>query len=153
MNISPPTKIGGGAQIEQYRAEGRKVYSFIGDFRALQPLWKRVIKGFLKSDLKNAVLLFWLGENVTQQDFTDARNFTESIGVNDGKIIHFLPPTAGKIFEPYLLRNSTHFITTREFINVECLDFLYNTNVKIISALDDNIFEGEPAVAWNEIYK
>ena len=152
MKISPIPKRGGGTQIEQYRAEGRKVFSFIADFRAFQPLWKRIIKGFLKSNLNNSVLLFWLGENVTQQDFIDARNFAESIGVNDGKIINFIPPAEGKIFEPYLIRNSTHFITTREIINVECLDWLYDTDVKIISALDDNIFDGEPAVNWNEIY-
>ena len=97
-------------------------------------------------------MLFWLGENATQQNFIDARNFAESIGVNDGKIIFFLPPNKGKIFEPYLLRNSTHFITTREMINIECLDWLYDTDVKIISALDDNIFDGEPAVNWKEIY-
>ena len=146
------TRMGGGTQIEQYRAEGRKVFSFIADFRAFQPLWKRVIKGFLQSNLKNAVMLFFLTDAMISDDYKKIIKLIEKFSVNDGKIINFIQFAEGKIFEPYLIRNSTHFITTREIINVECLDWLYDTDVKIISALDDNIFDGEPAVNWNEIY-
>ena len=53
-----------------------------------------------------------------------------------------------KIFKPQILKLSTHFVTTRETINLECLDFLYETNAKIISALDDKIFENEAALNW-----
>ena len=37
-------------------------------------------------------------------------------------------------------------------ITIECLDWLYDTNVKIISALDDDIFDDEPKVNWDKIY-
>lgn len=140
---------GGGIGLEKYLAEGREIYSFVADFHAVQPLWKRIVSGFLKANLKNAVLLFGITEDMTQQDFDDIVNFINALGISDGKKIHFVPPP----FSPYLLRNSTHFITTREFVTLECLDWLYDSKVKIISALDDNIFEGEPAVVWEEIYK
>ncbi len=106
----------------------------------------------MQSNLENAVMLFFLTNEITSDDYDEIIKLIEKFGFNDGKIINFIPPAEGKIFEPYLLRNSTHFITTREIINVDCLDWLYDTDVKIISALDDNIFDGEPAVNWNEIY-
>lgn len=99
------------------------------------------------------MLLFFFGAGVNQNDIVEIKNFINSVGSSNVKIIHFIPPVEGKIFEPYLLRNSTHFITTREFINIDCLDYLYDTEVKIISALDEKIFDGEPEVNWEEIYK
>ena len=148
MGLATYAEIGEGAQLERYIAEGRKIYSFVADFRAVQPLWKRVISGFLKSPRKNSVLLFWLGESATQADFENLKTFVNSIGLQEGKIIHILPQK----FSPYLLRNSTHFITTREMVTLECIDWLYGTGVKVISALDDGIFTDEPEVSWNELY-
>ena len=139
----------GGAAIEEYRAEGRKIYAFVADFASAQPLWKRVVSGFLKSQEKNSVLLFWAGEGMSLAIFDNIKNFAYSIGISDGKIIHVIPQK----FSPYLLRNSTHFITTREMVTLECLDWLYGTNVKIVSALDDGIFAGEPEVSWQELYQ
>ena len=43
---------------------------------------------------------------------------------------------------PLALRRGTHFITTRESITLEVMDYLWDTNVKIVSALDENIFGG-----------
>ena len=63
-------------------------------------------------------------------------------------MIHVMPQK----FSPYLLRNSTHFITTREMVTLECLDWLYDTNVEVVSALDDGIFTDEPEVSWQELY-
>ena len=145
---------GGGqevALIGQYILEERKIYNFIADFRSPMPLWKRVVKGFLSSRLKNAVLILWCGFNVTQDDVNVLKNIIEETGFNDGKIIHFLPPIDGQIFLPQVLRKSTHFITSRELITIDCLDWLYDTDVKILSALDEGIFEGEPIVDWNKI--
>lgn len=151
--VRTPSNREGVSQIVKYRTEGRKIYSFVADFRAVHPLWKRVVGGFLKSAEKNSVLVIFLGEDVTQKDFDELKNFVSTIKSYEGKIINIIPPINGEIFSPEILRESTNFITTREFINVECLDWLYDTNVKILSALDDAIFENEPAVEWNEIYK
>lgn len=84
-----------------------------------------------------------------QADLENLQNFAGSIGISDGKIIHVM----AQKFSPYLLRNSTHFITTREMSTLECLDWLYDTKVKIVSALDDGIFPDEPEVSWEELYQ
>ena len=46
-----------------------------------------------------------------------------------------------KNFSPVMLKKGTHFITTREMTTLEALDYLWNTDVKIVSALDDDIFK------------
>ena len=74
------------------------------------------------------------------------------IGFKDGKIVHFIPPIDGQIFLPQVLRKSTHFITSRELITIDCLDWLYDTDVKILSALDEEIFKGEPIVDWKKLF-
>ena len=148
LELTTYEEIWGGVQVERYLAEGRKVYAFVADFDAVRPLWMRIVRGFLLSSLKNAVMIFWAGSDSSQENLNRAKKFAKSIGFSDGKVIHFVPQK----FSPYLLRNSTHFITTREPVTLECLDWLYGSNVKIISALDDEIFAGEPEVSWNEIY-
>ncbi len=97
------------------------------------------------------MLIFWLGNTATPADFEAVKQFAGAIGVVDGRIVHIIPPLDGRNFSPYLLRNSTHFITTREMVTVECLDWLYDTDVKIISALDEGIFAGEPEILWDKI--
>ena len=155
LEIIPDDPI--GKEVEQFRAEGRKVYSFIADFHVTYPLWRRVLSGFMKSNLSNAVLLFFLGEDVTDEDLEDMeieemKNFPSSIEkINNMPIVLRVPPTEDKIFSPYALRNSTHFITNREIVTLECLEYLYDTNVKIVSAMDDGIFDGEPIVNWDKV--
>lgn len=43
-------------------------------------------------------------------------------------------------YSPAALQKATHFITTREMSTLEALDYLWNTDVKIISGLDNGIF-------------
>lgn len=143
---------GNNIAIEQYLAENRKVYSFVSDFNSPQPLWRRVISGFCKSNLNNSVLIFYLGANVTQNHIEELKKFVAENPMSGAKIIHCIPSTKEEIFSPYLIRKSTHFITTREMISLECMDYLWDTDVKIVSALDEQIFEGEPAIDWNKIF-
>ena len=98
-------------------------------------------------------MIFWLGNDSTQNDIEDLKNLVNNVGLTGNKIIHCIPAENEKIFSPYILRNSTHFITNREMISLECMDWLWDTDVKIISALDDKIFDGEPVVAWNKIFE
>ncbi len=132
---------GGGKQIEEYLAEDYKVYSFIADFEAPRPLWKKVIYDFCSSDLANVVLIIFAKENLITANITELQAIMTSAnqtGIN--KNIRIVTMNESRAFSPYLLRNSTHFITTREIVTLSALDFLYNTDVKIISALDDKIF-------------
>ena len=130
-------------EIESYRAEGRDVYTFIADFRANYPLWRRVLSGMLKSTKQNAAMIFFIGTGASDKDLEELKNFPQTVGqIKNMPIIKCILPTNGQIFSPQALRKSTHFITNREMITLECLDWLYNTDVKILSALDEGIFEG-----------
>lgn len=155
LSIIPRDSI--GREVEQYRAEGRDVYTFVADFRAPYPLWRRVLNGFLKSNLKNAVLLFFLGKNYTDDDLEDMeieemKNFPSTIEkIENMPIVLRVPPTQEKSFSPHALTKSTHFITNREIVTLECLEYLHNTDVKIISALDEGIFDGEPLIDWQRV--
>ena len=135
-----------GLQVENFRAQGFKIYNFVADFGALQPLWLRVVAGFCQSNYANAKLVIWLDKNSTNEDFNLLTEAVKLFGNDAGKNI-LAVDTNEKNF-PQALRNATHFITNREMSTLECLDWLWGTNVKIVSALDEGIFDGEPPVDW-----
>ena len=137
-----------GLQVENFRAQGFNVYNFVADFRALQPLWLRIIAGFCQSNYENAKLIIWLDKDSTDEDFNALNEAVNLFGNDAGKNILVVD---GKI-SPHALRSATHFITTREMSTLECLDWLWNTDVKIVSALDERIFDGEPPVDWKNLY-
>ena len=112
---------------------GGGIYQFIPDFQATLPLWPKVVKIFTQAKLENAVLVIWLGKDATDEN---TKALTETIGDNK----NILTFKHEKIFSPTALRLGTHFITTREIETLEALDYLWHTDVKIISALDDGIF-------------
>ncbi|MBQ3442771.1 MAG: CatB-related O-acetyltransferase [Selenomonadaceae bacterium] len=111
----------------------KTIYQFIPDFQATQPLWSKVVKDFTQAKLADAVLVIWLGKDTTDEN---AKALTEAIGDNK----NILTFKHEENFSPTALRLGTHFITTREMITLEALDYLWNTDVKIISALDNGIF-------------
>ena len=110
-----------------------KVYQFISDFRAQNPLWLKVVKDFKQANLEDALLVIWLDKDTTDED---SKNLSEAVG--DYKNILTLKHE--KTFSPAALRKSTHFITTREMTTLEAMDYLWDTDVKVISALDNGIF-------------
>ena len=137
-----------GQLVENFRAQGFDVYNFVADFRASQPLWLRVIAGFCQSNFENAKLIIWLDENSTEADFNTLNEAVNLFGNDAGKNILVVD---GRI-SPHALISATHFITTREMSTLECLDWLWNTDVKIVSALDEGFFDGEPPVDWKTLY-
>ncbi len=116
----PYTEIGGGYRIEKYRAESRKIFAAVADFRSPQPLWRRIVKGFCSSSLKNAVLIFFAPLGTTQDDLAELKTLSLSSGLSPEQIIYVVPSTGEQNFSPYLLRQATHFITTREMVTLEC---------------------------------
>ena len=145
-------KISEDETIKQYLAKGMKIFTCVGDFHAPLPLWKRIINGYCKSNLENSVLIIFLGNDFTQSDGENLKTFVNKCNLAGSKVIHGVLPEDGKIFSPYILKNSNCFITTREMISLECMDWIWDTDVKIVSALDDGIFDGEPAVDWDKIF-
>ena len=111
----------------------KMMYQFIPDFQAQNPLWSKVVKDFTQAKLENAVLVIWLGKDANDENI---KALTEAIGDNK----NILTFKHEENFSPTALLLGTHFITTREITTLEALDYLWNTDVKIISALDDGIF-------------
>lgn len=139
-------------ELKKFIAEDRKVYSFVGDFHAPLPLWRRIVSGFCKSTLSDAALVIYLDKDCTANDIREFQRFSIECGITGKKTIHGISAKKNGVFSPNIFRNSTHFITTREMVSLECIDCLWDTDVKIVSALDDGIFDGEPNVDWNEIF-
>ena len=135
-----------GLQIENFRAQGFKVYNFVADFGALQALWFRIVAGFCQSNYENTKLVIWLDKNSTDEDFNALTKAVKLFGNDAGKNI--LAVDGDGKFSPHALRSATHFITNREMSTLDCLDWLWDTDVKIVSALDDGIFDGEPPFDW-----
>ena len=117
----------------QLNCTAGEVYHFIADFQAQEPLWPKVIKDFQKTPLADAILVIWLDTESTEKDLN---SLTAAVGENKN-IFTFKPD---RNFSPAALRKGTHFITTREMTTLEALDYLWGTDVKIVSALDDGIF-------------
>ena len=131
-------------KLDKFVEAGHYIYQFVSDFgvespnfilnwRAHSPLWHRIVRDFRKAKLKDAVLVVWAGKDATKENL---QALTEAIG-NKKNILVF---KHDKNFSPAALRKATHFITTRELTTLEALDYLWNTDVNIVSALDNNIF-------------
>ena len=107
-------------------------------------MWKKIIKEYIQAFSKNdsLMLVMWTGLNVTSEDMRELNEHINSLNVDNKSLSLILmqsPPE--KIFSPYALQQSHYFITTREDINTQCIDWLYDCNVKLVSSLDSNIFE------------
>lgn len=111
---------------------GLRTYHFVPDFQAKSPLWTRVVQEFCQSNVENSRLVIWLGKDTSDDD---AKALTEAGGANPNII------TFKQNFSPCAVRQGTHFITTREMSTLEVMDYLWDTDVKIISALDNGIFD------------
>ena len=93
----------------------------------------------INAQIVYAWLFLWLGNDSTNNDFNNLLEAANLIG--DAKNhIAFAKANSNQTFSPAALRKATHFITTREMSTLEALDYLWNTDVKIVSALDDGIF-------------
>lgn len=147
-----PDQNGGGYGLEKYRKGGMKVYVFISDIGAPFSLLQRILLGFCRSDFSKSILVFGTSKKTSAKEFEAIDKIVEIFNNGVGEHIIKVSFGDGENFSPYLLRQATHFITTRKMVTLECLDWLYDTDVKIISALDDGIFEGEPDFDWNLIY-
>ena len=118
-----------------------RTYHFVPDFQADSPLWKRVVQEFCRANAENSRLVIWLGKDSTESDFELLAKEAQSFGGDASERI-IVAETQGELnFSPRAVRQGTHFITTREMSTLEVMDYLWDTDVKIVSALDNGIFD------------
>ena len=132
-----------GNKIKSDREQGKTVYTCIADFGALEPLWRKIIKEFIAAFRKNdsLMLTMWTGLGVKNDSLKMIDDYIKSLNPNGISLpINVIISNNNKIFSPYALIQANYFITTREDINTYCIDWLMNTQVKVISALNRNIF-------------
>ena len=141
-------------ELKEFRQNGGLVYTFIADFRAQKPLWYKVIRDFLttfKHD-DQVKLIFWTGENSVRQDIDEFHKFMNAIAKEKASEIIVISSTTQEIFSPSILRQSDYFISTRDIICLQCMDYLYDTDVKIISSLDEVIFTRKKILGGGVLY-
>ncbi len=126
-HYAPEIETAVDSEIIAKRKAGWKIYALVADFGAKIPLWKKIIAEFNRADLENALLMILPDKKFRAKDL---KALNEFLGENILKLD----------FTPQNLKQATHFITTREMVTLECLSHLYDTDVKIISALEDKIF-------------
>ena len=97
------------------------------------------MREFCESNFEKNLLVIYLGQGVTNENFQSLAAEINHFDNGAGKKV-LLVGTEGKNFSPAALRKATHFITTREPVTLEALDYLWNTDVKIISGFDEKIF-------------
>ena len=133
-----------GDKLIKAKRQGKIIYSCIADFRVIEPMWKKIIKEYIQAFTKNdsLILIMWTGLNVMPEDMKELNEHIKSLNTENKSLsLLLIQSTPEKIFSPYALQQSHYFITTREDINTQCIDWLYNTNVKLVSSLDGYIFE------------
>ena len=119
-----------GDHLRNLKSHGMKIFASVLDFKSIDPLWKKIMEDFSKSELSNSVLICYAMKNVSDEDFRKAVDFSDQLGANI--IVSDLSIDA--------LRESDIFITTKNFNSMRALDYLYDKNIDVRCAIDDAVF-------------
>lgn len=132
-----------GKQIITAKRQGKTVYTCVADFHAKEPLWKKIIKEYIEAfaDSSSIMLVMWTGMEVLDENLQELNAHIQTLNADNKSLLFYLiVSTPEEIFSPYAIRQSDYFITTRGDINTQCIDWLDDSKVKIISSLDSGIF-------------
>lgn len=148
QEIKAPLKQELDIQVENLKKTGRTIYTFILDFAAMRPFWKRVIKGYISAfhDKNETVLVLFFDKARSNEQAVEIKEYADSLKKDYGAIpLIMLMPAVSAYNFPYIntLRMSDYFITSKEAISSFCVDYLSDTDAKILAAMDDGIFPGE----------
>ena len=148
VNLFPPlpySSIGENIahDIQSLKDSGHTVFFFVADFAAKRPIWEKVLRQYLArfTDNDKTVLLFASKSNQEYQDHIEA---VEEL-LNKESPHHPSVALLGAIM-PILcdiVPMSDYFITTREDVSSQGVDFASGHDVGILSGLDYEIFSPE----------
>lgn len=117
------------------------IYQFIADFQAARPLWIKVVREFCQANFEKNLLIVYVGRDSTEEDCQLLADECNRLDNGAGDNVVMVGVNEDQIFPPAALKKGTYFITTREMTTLEAMDYLWNTDVKIISGLDEKIFQ------------
>ena len=137
-------------QLSEQHNQGKKIYAFITDFYARHPLWKRILRGYISTFTVNdpVILVVFFEMNTTEEHISQMKKFLASIGISKDSPSIYMMSKPKENFSIPVLKQIDHFITTREISCLNAIDFLHDTNAKVISSLSGRLFPNEPTPIW-----
>lgn len=141
FNPAAGTEAGKGfaESILSLRQEKDFVYGFLADFDAGRPIWKQVLRQYIErfSAGDRVVLLFASPETSKHKKIMDGIQ-AELVKRKSAPMVALING-AGKIL-PEFVRSLDCFITAREDISSQCVDFAAGHDIRIAYGLDDDLF-------------
>ena len=128
----PQTKLGN--DLRDLKSRGFKIFSTILDFDAPNPVWKKTLQDFSKSDLKNVVLVL---HSPNRFSYAEIQSKLEGLCTSTpDKWIFAIRSQNENPFELDALLETDVLITTREYDSLLAIDALNGKNFEIRYAFD-----------------
>lgn len=126
-------------QLMNLKQQGIKIFYFIPDVGQAYPVWPKIIEQYLKTFYQqNAILLIQLDKE--WEDYPEVQKLKEicASGQNGGARLAQCSSKAR--FSLAVLQGADYFITTREAISSECIDYAELYDCQILSGLEYDVF-------------
>ncbi|WP_196592584.1 CatB-related O-acetyltransferase [Pectinatus sottacetonis] len=137
-------------KLRNFKSLKYKIYYFILDFENSYPIWKKIIEEYLGkySSINKIILLLELPKTKYCREIAYLQKCITSKGKNSPTILIY--QGNGKITD-YILQNVDYFITSREDISSQCVDYSVNYNFDVISGLENDVFAMDNIINNNEL--
>lgn len=126
--------------LHQLKEENTFLYYFVPDFAAPKPIWENVIQQYLQRYTSADTVALLLGiDNNTEytEELKKICAYIDAIGEQ----APLLMTHEENLHEGNILKEIDCYITTREDTTSQCLDYIEDENIQILSGLDYNIFQ------------
>ena len=120
--------------LKKERSQGRKVCYYLSDYKAADAMLDKVMEQYARFAPEDMLLiLVSAGEQQQEEELTYVRQMLERY--ESGKNIYFLPQMT-----PAVWQNADYFLAGINYETLESLDYAQDYGVKILSALDEDMF-------------
>ena len=120
------------------KKDGFKIYFFIPDLNDKHCIWEKVIDAYLSVFGENDKVLLILAINQNSQK---EQTIVNKIINKKNNIPNIMNVDFNETNLKKCLKSSDYLITTKNFDSLLAFDYAQNFNVKIISGLDDRVFD------------
>ena len=120
------------------KKDGFKIYFFIPDLNDKHCIWEKVIDAYLSVFGENDKVLLILAINQNSQK---EQTIVNKIINKKNNIPNIMNVDFNETNLKKCLKSSDYLITTKNYDSLLAFDYAQNFNVKIISGLDDRVFD------------
>lgn len=118
---------------QKEKGKGKKICFFHSDFVVGDSLWEKVLEQYAFYAPQNLLLVIVSSGVARERELAAFRAKLESS--NSGKGILYLQD-----FSPELYQNAEYYVAGTDYETLECVDYASDYGVRILSALDEDIF-------------